>query len=131
MKKSRKTLLIVLILVLLIAAMVAAWFYFGPNGVAGKKSITVEVTHLDGTTNTFEVKTDEEFLRPALEAEKLVSGTESEYGLFIDTVDGEYADPEKSEWWVFTVNGEMASYGVDQQPVEDKDVYAFSVSVFE
>ena len=131
MKKSRKTLLIVLILVLLIAAMVAAWFYFGPNGVAGKKSITVEVTHLDGTTNTFEVKTDEEFLRPALEAEKLVSGTESEYGLFIDTVDGEYADSAKNEYWLYTVNGEMASYGVDQQPIEDKDVYAFSVSVFE
>ena len=117
MKKSRKTLLIVLILVL--------------NGVAGKKSITVEVTHLDGTTNTFEVKTDEEFLRPALEAEKLVSGTESEYGLFIDTVDGEYADSAKNEYWLYTVNGEMASYGVDQQPIEDKDVYAFSVSVFE
>ena len=131
MKKSRKTLLIVLILVLVIAAMVAAWFYFGPNGVAGKKSITVEVTHLDGTTNTFEVKTDEEFLRPALEAEKLVSGTESEYGLFIDTVDGEYADSAKNEYWLYTVNGEMASYGVDQQPIEDKDVYAFSVSVFE
>ena len=131
MKKSRKTLLIVLILVLVIAAMVAAWFIFGPNGVAGKKTITVEVTHLDGTTNTFEVKTDEEFLRPALEAEKLVSGTESEYGLFIDTVDGEYADSAKNEYWLYTVNGEMASYGVDQQPIEDKDVYAFSVSVFE
>ena len=127
MKKSRKTLLIVLILVLVIAAMVAAWFYFGPNGVAGKKSITVEVTHLDGTTNTFEVKTDEEYLGPALENEKLVSGTDSEYGLFIDTVDGEYADAEKSQWWTFTVNGEFGDYGADQQPIADKDVYAFSV----
>lgn len=131
MKKNRKTLLIVLILVLVIAAMVAAWLYFGPNGVAGKKTITVEVTHLDGTTNTFEIKTDEEFLRPALEEEKLVSGTESEYGLFVDTVDGEYADSGKNEYWLYTVNGEMASYGVDQQPIEDKDVYAFSVTVYE
>ena len=131
MKNNRKTLLIALIAILVIAAMVAAWFIFGPNGIAGKKTITVEVTHLDGTTNTFEVKTDEEFLRPALEAEKLVSGTESEYGLFIDTVDGEYADSAKNEYWLYTVNGEMASYGVDQQPIEDKDVYAFSVSVFE
>lgn len=127
MKKSRKTLLIVLILVLVIGAMVAAWVYYGPNGIAGKKTITVEVTHLDGTTNTFEVKTAEEFLGPALENEKLISGSDSEYGLFIDTVDGEYADPEKSEWWVFTVNGEMGNYGADQQPITDKDVYAFSV----
>ena len=127
MKNKKKTILILVILALVIAAMVAAWLYFGPNGVAGKKTITVEVTHLDGTTNTFEVKTDEEFLAPALENEKLISGSDSDYGLFIDTVDGEYADPEKSEWWVFTVNGEMGNYGADQQPIADKDVYAFSV----
>ena len=127
MKNKKKTVLILVILALVIAAMVAAWLYFGPNGVAGKKTITVEVTHLDGTTNTFEVKTDEEFLAPALENEKLISGSDSDYGLFIDTVDGEYADPEKSEWWVFTVNGEMGNYGANQQPITDKDVYAFSV----
>ena len=99
MKKSKKTLWIVLALVLLIAAMVAAWFLFRPSANAGKKTITVEVTHMDGTTNTFEVKTDEEYLGPALENEKLISGTDSEYGLFIDTVDGEYADGESLFTW--------------------------------
>ena len=127
MKKSTKTLLIVLVLALIIGAMIFAWLRFGPSATAGKKTITVEVTHMDGTTNTFEVKTAEEYLGPALENEKLISGSDSEYGLFIDTVDGEYADPEKSEWWVFTVNGEMGNYGADQQPIADKDVYAFSV----
>ena len=127
MKNSTKILLIVLVLALVIGAMVFAWLRFGPSGTAGKKTITVEVTHLDGTTNTFEVKTDEEFLRPVLEEQKLVSGTESEYGLFIDTVDGEYADPDENQWWTFTVNGEMGNYGADQQPIADKDVYAFSV----
>ena len=131
MKKSTKTLLIVLILVLVIAAMVAAWFIFGPNGIAGRKTITVSVTHLDGTTNTFEVDTHEEFLGPALVDEKLISGTDSEYGMLVDTVDGEYADAEKSEWWMYTVNGEMANYGVDQQPVADGDVYAWSIEVYE
>lgn len=126
MKKSTKILLIVLAL-LLICAMVAAWFLFGPNANAGKKTITVEVTHMDGTTNTFEVKTDEEYLAPALENEKLISGYDSEYGLFIDTVDGEYADGEQNQWWTFTVNGEFGNYGADQQPITDKDVYAFSV----
>ena len=127
MKKTRKPLLTVLVLVLIVAALIAAWFIFKPGTSAGKKTITVEVTHMDGTTNTFEVKTDEEYLGPALENEKLVSGTDSEYGLFIDTVDGEYADAEKSQWWTFTVNGEFGDYGADQQPIADKDVYAFSV----
>ena len=127
MKKSYKPLLTILILVLIIGALIAAWFLFGPSGVAGKKTITVEVNHMDGTTNSFEVRTSEEFLGPALENEKLVSGTDSEYGLFIDTVDGEYADPDENQWWTFTVNGEMGNYGADQQPLADKDVYAFSV----
>ena len=127
MKKTKKTLLTVLILVLIIGALIAAWFLFGPSATAGKKTITVEVTHMDGTTNTFEVKTDEEYLAPALENEKLISGYDSEYGLFIDTVDGEYADGEKNQWWTFTVNGEFGNYGADQQPIADKDVYAFSV----
>lgn len=127
MKKSYKPLLTILILVLIIGALIAAWFLFGPSGVAGKKTITVEVNHMDGTTNSFEVRTSEEFLGPALENEKLVSGTDSEYGLFIDTVDGEYADPDENQWWTFTVNGEMGNYGADQQPIADKDVYAFSV----
>lgn len=127
MKKSYKPLLTILVLVLIIGALIAAWFLFGPSGVAGKKTITVEVNHMDGTTNSFEVRTSEEFLGPALENEKLVSGTDSEYGLFIDTVDGEYADPDENQWWTFTVNGEMGNYGADQQPIADKDVYAFSV----
>ena len=131
MKNKKKTVLILVILALVIAAMVAAWLYFGPNGVAGKKTITVAVTHLDGTTNTFEVKTDEEFLGPALVEEKLISGSDSEYGMLVDTVDGEYADAEKSEWWMYTVNGEMASYGVDQQPIADGDVYGWSIEVYE
>ena len=127
MKKSYKPLLTILILVLIIGALIAAWFLFGPSGVAGKKTITVEVNHMDGTTNSFEVRTSEEFLGPALENEKLVSGTDSEYGLFIDTVDGEYADPDENQWWTFTVNGEMGNYGAEQQPLADKDAYAFSV----
>ena len=127
MKKSNKTLLTVLVLVLIIAALIAAWFIFKPGTNAGKKTITIEVTHMDGTTNSFEVKTDEEYLGPALEDEKIASGTDSEYGLFIDTVDGEYADPEKMQWWTFTVNGEFGDFGADQQPIADKDVYAFSV----
>lgn len=127
MKKNRKPVLIALLVVLLVGALIAAWLLFGPSARAGKKTITVEVTHMDGTANSFEIKTEEAYLGPALENEKLISGSDSEYGLFIDTVDGEYADSNKGEWWVFTVNGEMGNYGADQQPIRDKDVYAFSI----
>lgn len=127
MKKSTKILLAVLVLAIAAGAMAAAWLYFSPKAAAGAKSIMVDVTHLDGTEKSCTVKTDAEFLAPALEAEGLISGEMGDYGLFIDTVDGEFADSAKGQWWVFTVNGEMGTYGADTQPIADGDVYAFSI----
>ena len=127
MKKSTKILLTVLALVLVGGAFVGAWVMFSPNAVQGGKTIEVEVTHLDGKEVSFTLNTEEEYLAPALMEEELISGTQEEYGLFIDTVDGEYADPALNHWWVFTVNGEMGMYGADAQPIADGDVYAFSI----
>ena len=127
MKKSTKTLLLVLALVLVVGAIGAAWLIFSPKASAGGKTITVDVTHIDGTEKSYTVSTDAEFLAPALEAKGLISGEMADYGLFIDTVDGEFADSAKGQWWVFTVNGEMGNYGADTQPIADGDVYAFSI----
>ena len=127
MKKSLKILLTVLALVLVVGAFVGAWVMFSPDTAAGGKTIQVEVIHMNGEEASFTLNTEEEFLAPALLAEELISGTQEEYGLFIDTVDGEYADPALNQWWVFTVNGEMGMYGADTQPIADGDVYAFSI----
>ena len=126
---KKKTLLAVSAVILLVAILVGAWLLLRPGTAAGEKQIRVEVEHLDGTEKTFTVQTAEEYLGPALEKEGLISGTPSEYGLFIDTVDGEYADADQGQWWVFTVNGEMGEYGADSQPIADGDVYSFSVYV--
>lgn len=125
MKKSTKILLAVLVLAILAGAMAAAWLYFSPKAAAGAKSIVVDVTHLDGTEKSFTYQTDEEFLAPVLDG--LISGEPGDYGLFIDTVDGEFADQSLGQWWVFTVNGEMGVYGADTQPIADGDVFAFSI----
>ncbi len=124
---KKRTLALLLVLVLLVGAMLAVWMHFSPKATSGEKSITVEVTHADGTVKSLELQTSEEFLAPALEEENFISGEEGEYGLFITTVDGEYADPAQSQWWVFTVNGEMGDYGADSQPITEGDVYAFSI----
>ncbi|MBR4445115.1 MAG: DUF4430 domain-containing protein, partial [Solobacterium sp.] len=50
----------------------------------------------------------------------------SEYGLFINAVNGLTADYDKDgAYWAIYVNGEYGSYGADQQPVTDKDTYSF------
>ena len=61
--------------------------------------ITINVDHLNGDDTTFTIRTDEEYLRGALAQEDLIEGTESEYGLYVLTVDGETADESEQQWW--------------------------------
>ena len=60
------------------------------------------------------------------EAEGLTfSGTESEYGMMVDTVNGERADyNQDGAYWSFYINGEYCNYGIDTQPVADKDAFS-------
>ncbi|MBR0373088.1 MAG: DUF4430 domain-containing protein [Mogibacterium sp.] len=127
MEKS-KTKRWIIIAIIAILVLVGIYFLLGPKGKAGGKTITVKVDHLSKDDATFEITTEEEFLRGALEAEGLISGSESDYGLWVDTVDGEKADDTLQQWWGYTVNGEFAEYGVDQQPVTDGDVYEFTLN---
>ena len=78
--QKKKTLIIVCAAVVLVAAMLAVWFAFGPKGTAGQKAIGVTVVYADATTDEFSFSTDAEFLRQALEEQKLVEGEESQYG---------------------------------------------------
>ena len=129
-KKNNKKGLIALavVLVLAIAALII-WQVNKPEPQHGGKEITFNVTHLDGDEVSYTISTDEEYLRGALEQEDLIEGTESEYGLYVTTVDGETADDSKQEWWGYSVNGEFAELGVDSQPVADGDVYDFVLNV--
>lgn len=96
---------------------------------AGTKSITVTVTHGDGSAKDFTVSTDKEMLGEALEAEGLIAGEESTYGLFVQTVDGETANADNEEWWCLTKGGESVNAGTDSIPVEDGAAYEWTLTV--
>lgn len=115
-----------LAIVLLIGGLVAAWMIWGAKPQAGSKDITIEVINSADESVLYELQTDAEYLRQAMEeAEGLeFSGTESEYGLMVDTVNGEKADyNENGAYWSFYVNGEYCNYGIDTQPVIDGDAF--------
>lgn len=95
----------------------------------GSKTITLTVVHGDGTSNDITVSTDAENLRDALEAEGIIAGEDSSYGMFVQTVDGETADDGEQEWWCLTKGGEMWNYGVDDTEIADGDVYEFTLTV--
>ena len=93
----------------------------------GSKNIVIEVKDSEGKVTTYEVITDAEFLRQAMdEAEGLTyEGTDSEYGMMVEVVNGEQAIyAEDNAYWAFYVNGEYGNYGVDSQPVTDGDTYS-------
>lgn len=126
-KKSNKKIVIgvaALVVVLLLFAVLYA--VFSKKASAGEKDIVIEVVDDAGEEVRYEVSTDAEYLRQALEeAEGLtIDGTESEYGLMIETVNGLYADyMEDGAYWAIMVDGAYGEYGVDTQPVEDGVTY--------
>ena len=93
----------------------------------GSKNIIIEVKDSEGNVTTYEVTTDAEFLRQAMdEAEGLTyDGSDSEFGMMVEVVNGEQAIyAEDNAYWAFYVNGEYGQYGIDSQPVTDGDTYS-------
>ena len=124
-KQKKTTIIAIAVVVVLVIAALVCWAIFRPQTEEGVKSISVTVTHTDGSTRTEDFETDAEYLSDALDGHIEIDGDDSEYGLFVKTVDGEFADDTQGVYWMFDVNGAMGEYGVDTQPVADGDVYSF------
>lgn len=129
---KKKTALIVILAVVLVAALVCVW-YFGykkPADAAANanlKTVTVNITHTDGTENKLTLKTEQAYLADALREKVELTGEDSAYGLTITSLDGEEALMTDNASWVFDVNGEMGTMSVDQTVIADGDVYDFYV----
>ncbi|MDE6127680.1 MAG: DUF4430 domain-containing protein, partial [Lachnospiraceae bacterium] len=96
-------------------------------------SITIEFIDNTQSSTVYEVHTDAEYLRQAMEEAKGLefSGTESEYGLMVETVNGVTPDYSvDGAYWSFYVNGAYCNYGVDSQPVEDGDAFVIKYEVY-
>lgn len=126
---KRKNLIWALVALVVVAAIfTGVYFATRPAAEAGDKHITVTVVHKDATERVVEIDTDEEMLRGALEQEDLVEGSESEYGLFITTVDGYTANDAEQEWWCITKDGEAVNTGVDSTPIYDGDAFELTLT---
>lgn len=133
MKKNNKIIAIgAAVLAALLAVFGAVWFASRPAVQEGSKTITVEVVHGDESAKTFTCRTDEEYLADVLLAEGLASGTESEeFGLYMETVDGETADYNADgAYWAVYQGGEYATLGVSSLPVADGDSFSLVYTVY-
>ncbi|MBQ8411470.1 MAG: DUF4430 domain-containing protein [Ruminiclostridium sp.] len=127
MKANAKKIIGIVLVIVLIIALGALYFVFREKPVEGSKSITIEVINSKSESVVYELKTDAEFLRQAMEeADGLTfNGSESEYGLMVNEVNGEIADfSVNGAYWSFNVNGTYCNYGIDTQPVLDGDAFS-------
>ena len=128
---KRRTLILYLLIVARLTGAYAVWRTNAPKAQEGSKTITVNIDHLAGEDKTYTIRTGEEYLRGALEQENLIEGTESEYGLYVTTVDGVAADDAKRQWWCFNDGeGNMLNTGVDTTPIADGDAFQIVLSTY-
>ncbi len=89
-------------------------------------NFTFKVVHLDGREKCFEVKTHKMYLGDALTEKGYISGYQSQYGLTVETVDGETLDWETSgAYWALYIGSEYAPTGVDSTKIVDGATYTF------
>ena len=128
--KNKKLILAIAALVLVAALFVGIYIATRPETTQGAKTYTVTVVHADGTSKDFTYHTDEEYLGAALVAEGLIVGYESQYGLTVETVDGETASwDEAKAYWALYVGEEYAMAGVSATPVNDGDSFKWVYTV--
>lgn len=126
MEKNKKKIIIGLVaLVAVVVAFIAIYFIFREKPVEGSKEIVIKVVDSYERVITYELKTYAKYLKEAMdEAEGLTySGTEGDFGMMVDTVNGVRADYTlDGAYWSFLINDEYCNYGISEQPIEDGDV---------
>ena len=128
MSKNTKTgIIAAAVLVVLIVVALVVWKSTRAEPEAGSKTLNLTITHMDGTEKTVTIKTDAQYLLDALNEKQLVEGYDSEFGFTITTVDGEFADADKGQWWVFTKGGEWVDTDVSSTVIYDGDGFEFYV----
>lgn len=89
----------------------------------GSKTLVVEVKAEDQSIK-FTVHTDKSTVGEALQEFDLIDGEESEFGLYVKSVNGITADFDVDQtYWAFYIDGEMAMTGVDSTEINEETAY--------
>lgn len=124
MKKSKNSFIVLFSILLILVCTIFGLHYLTPPKASGEVvDFTFVVCHADGSTKEFDLESDEQYLGEALSDEGLISGEESSFGLFVTTVDGETADPNNEEWWLFMKGEDSLTNGVDTEPLVEGSLY--------
>ena len=94
----------------------------------GATSFTFTVKDAEGNETVYQINTDQKTVGAALLDLGLIAGEESEYGLYVKTVNGLTIDYDTDgKYWAFYMNGEYAATGVDSTDITPGATYSFIV----
>ena len=114
------------VLIAVMALMAAGCGSKSAETTAPGVSFTFVVTDLEGNESTFDITTSKATVGEALLDEGLIVGEDSEFGLYVTSVNGMTADWDNDQtYWAFYIDGEYAMTGVDATPVEADATYSF------
>lgn len=92
----------------------------------GATEFPLTIVDADGKSLQITVKTDADTVGAALVDLGVIAGEDSEYGLYVKTVNGITLDYEQDgKYWSFYINGEYAMTGVDATAIEAGTSYEF------
>ena len=114
------------VLIAVMALMAAGCGSKSAETTAPGVSFTFVVTDLEGNESTFDITTSKATVGEALLDEGLIVGEDSEYGLYVTSVNGMAADWDNDQTdWAFYIDGEYATTGVDATEVTEGATYSF------
>lgn len=124
-KKSNKKLIAVfaVILAVLVAGALAVFFITRPDTADGSKEITFKVVYADKKEDSFDIKTDAQYLADALLEKNLIEESEYQSGFYtvINGVKADWSDNES--WWCITKDGVMTEAGMNETVINDGDKF--------
>lgn len=94
----------------------------------GDNYFDFSVTDAEGTVYNFHIHTDKTIVGEALEELGLIEGSEGQFGLYVNKVNGIYAEYEVTgTYWAFYVNEAYASAGIDMTEIVEGNSYAMKI----
>ena len=123
--KNKKLIIAAIAFLAVVAILIGISAAAKPQGVAGGKSVQIEIVYEDGTTRVEKYQTDAEFLSQLLLEKELVTGYESkEYGFTIESVDGILLDWSRDgAYWALYIGEEYATTSAAGIVLEDGGIY--------
>lgn len=95
---------------------------------SGNKQFKFTAVDAEGTEYKFSISTDKTYVGEALEELGLLEGSEGEFGLYVNKVNGIYAQYEVTgTYWAFYVDGAYASAGIDMTEIAENTAYEMRI----